>query len=306
MIAEADIVHLHTLWSPLVAAAARFSERLGVPYVLSPHGMLDPWSLRQGALKKHVWLTLVERDTLFAAARLVFTTAAERDLALATYAAPPKAEVIALGADPLPTNARALRSAFFSANPSLRTRPILIFMGRLHEKKRPDVAIKAMLDIRKAIPNAMLLVVGAGRKGTLATLRKLVEDRGLEDNVLFTGMLEGAQKWEALVSSKIFLLPSQQENFAIAAAEALRSAIPVILTKKVNIWPEVVGAGAGIALEEENLVEIMASEAIGILTDENLHKEMSFNAAALAAQLYTWEVCSRKTHAMYEDVIGGI
>ena len=68
---------------------------------------------------------------------------------------------------------------------------------------------------------------------------------GLEQGVVWTGMLEGDEKWGAFRAADAFILPSHQENFGISVAEALSCGVPTLITDKVNIWSEVAGAGAG-------------------------------------------------------------
>ena len=63
-------------------------------------------------------------------------------------------------------------------------------------------------------------------------------------------MLVGDAKWGALRSAEVFVLPSHQENFGIAVAEALACGIPVLISRRVNIWREVLADGAGLAEED--------------------------------------------------------
>jgi glycosyltransferase involved in cell wall biosynthesis len=74
---------------------------------------------------------------------------------------------------------------------------------------------------------------------------------GIADRISWTGMLHGDLKWGALRAAEVFVLPSHQENFGIAVVEALALGVPVLISRRVNIWREVVDAGAGLAQDDD-------------------------------------------------------
>lgn len=300
---EADILHLHTMWSPLVAAAARAARGAGVPYVMSPHGMLDPWSLGQKALKKRLYWQMIERGVATRAARMVYTSTAERDLAAESVAPTATPAVIPLGGDIPPAPRETLARAFFAENPDLAGHPLVIFLGRLHPKKRPEALVAAVPAILRAVPGARLLLVGPAEADTRAALTAQVQDLGLQEAVRLTGPRTGDAKWQALAAADLFVLPSQQENFAIAVAEALQVGLPVLLTRKVNIWQEVTEAGAGRVLEEDDLPGSIATQVAALLLDDAARTEASGQATDLAARAFTWQRCAQKTCAMYDEIL---
>jgi glycosyltransferase involved in cell wall biosynthesis len=303
LLKASDIVHLHTMWSQLNAVVAMACRRMDKPYVVSPHGMLDPYSIGVKALKKRLYLKLVERRTLRGAAAVVFTAEDERDLAIEKVGHVINPQVIGLGADAPDTSPDRLVELFRAAHPDLSTKRLLIFLGRLHPKKRPDVAIRAMAGIVSKVPDAVLLVAGSGESTYVGELETLVNKLGLDGSVRFLGHLTAEAKWSALAASEIFMLPSLQENFAIAVAEALQLGTPVLITKTINIWREIVSAGAGIALREEDLVDDLANHAADLLLDREKRRAMGGRALALAQRAYTWPVSTQRICALYDRVI---
>lgn len=303
-IRAADIVHCHTLWSPLVTRAAALARKWQKPYIISPHGMCDPYSVRQKRLKKRAYLEVFERRTLVGASRVLFTARQERDLAVSTFGAFPNAAVATLGADRLPAEKAVLREQFFAAHPDLRGRQILLFMGRIHPKKRPALLVDLIKAIQSNFPNAVLLFAGAGEDAHLRQVRARVEDLEVEGQVQFLGHLSGLAKAAALAAADLFLLPSHQENFAIAVAEALHAGTPVILTKKVNIWQEIADAEAGVAVEEDHLLENLANVVREILSNPERQQTMSANALDLARRSFTWDEAWAQTVQVYEAALG--
>jgi glycosyltransferase involved in cell wall biosynthesis len=298
-ISAADLVHLHTMWSPLAAVAARQSIKKGVPYILSPHGMLDPYSTRQKWWKKRLYLSLVERRTIRGAARLLFTAEDERRLAEGLTGPMPSA-VIALGADRPPASLAILRKEFLDQHPDLQNRKCAIFLGRLHEKKRPEIALRAFEKIKEVNPDFCLLIAGTGEEEQ--ALHALSDTLGLGDVVRFLGFVKGREKWQALAGAKVFLLPSQQENFAIALAEALHAGLPALITGQVNIWREVVEAGAGKVLDPMNLDASLSALCLELLMDDKQQTNASRAAQALADKSFDWCASAKRTYALYDQI----
>lgn len=303
LLKTSDIVHLHTMWSLLNAFVAMACRRMGKPYVVSPHGMLDSYSLGVKAWKKRLYLKLVERRAISGAAAIVFTADEERDRAIGEVGHVPNSQVVGLGADAPDTPLDRLADQFRAAHPDLADKRLLIFLGRLHPKKRADVAIRAMRGIVSNVPDAVLLVAGSGEPAYINELESLVNALGLDDHVRFVGHLSGDAKWSALAASELFVLPSLQENFAIAVAEALQLGTPVLITRSINIWREIVGAGAGIALGEENLVGNLATQAADLLLDREKRHAMADRARALAQRDYTWPASTQRICALYDRVL---
>ncbi len=303
LVQQADIVHLHTMWSTLNAIAASVCRRLDKPYVISPHGMLDPYSLGIKSLKKRVYLKMVESCTIRGAAGVLFTADEERDLAVSQIGHVPHPGVVGLGADMPKASDEMLQVRFQSTHPELADKKLIVFLGRLHPKKRPDVVIRAMRGVRAKIPDVALLVVGDGQRDYVDGLKQLSESLGLRECVYFLGLLTGEEKWAVLASSRVFALPSLQENFAIAVAEALQLRVPVLITDKINIWREIVEADAGMLLREAFLEDDLANHAVALLSDPHNCSDMGRKARALAFRAYTWPASAQKLSVYYDAIL---
>src|SRR5262249_42125021 len=142
--------------------------------------------------------------------------------------------------------------------PQAGGRRCLLFIGRLHFKKGIDRILAALRSVVQAHPQVLLTIVGDGTPDYEEGLRRMIMTFDLGNHVLMTGRMDGMEKWGAYAAAEIFLLPSRQENFALTVAEAMHMGIPVVISDKVNTWPYVVEAGAGIVLGEETIVEDMA------------------------------------------------
>ena len=300
LVRDADLVHLHTMWCPLNALVARSCRRQSKAYVISPHGMLDPYSLGIKSRRKRAYLHAIESRNIRGAAGVLFTADEERDLAIAQIGHVPSARVVALGTDAPITPRLELAAQFRSSHSTLDRQKLVTFLGRLHPKKRPDAVIRALPALRAKEPDAAVLMIGSGDPAYVASLAHLAEELDVRDRVHFLGYHEGSEKWGALAASSVFVLPSQQENFAIAVAEALQSGVPVLITDKINIWREVLGAGAGLLLDDQRLVADIARHAATLLGDAERRDDMGRKAQALAMSAYTWPGSAKSLCATYD------
>jgi glycosyltransferase involved in cell wall biosynthesis len=185
---KADIFHVHGLWHPLGLMVRRYALAHGKPYVISTHGMLDPWSMQQGQLRKLIYFQLIEKQNLHHAARIIFTTEEERRHITHLQVADLRTDIVLLGAnDPPEIDREESRKRFFGRYPALRNRKIILFFGRLHEKKGLHFILEFLPQILKQVPGALLLVVGDGDETYVNEIKKQIADLHLEDNVLLTG-----------------------------------------------------------------------------------------------------------------------
>ncbi len=118
-------------------------------------------------------------------------------------------------------------------------------LRRLHEKKGVDLLLTAFAKIAGRFPSLHLVVAGSGQESYQAYLQKLASDLDIQFKVTWLGMVHGDLKWGAFHAAEVFILPSHQENFGIAVAEALACGKPVLISNKVNIWREIEKDSAG-------------------------------------------------------------
>jgi glycosyltransferase involved in cell wall biosynthesis len=250
-----DVVVIHGIWQYLSYAVWKAIRKTDIPYVVFPHGMLDPyfehafpWKHR----KKALYWRLFEADVLRDADAVVFTCEQERVLARESFwPYRIKEAVVRYGTSGPDVDLAEARDGFLEAHPALRGKRIALFMGRIHPKKGCGLLLKAFAAALAADPEWRLVMAGPDQVGWQAELVQLAETLGIGERVVWTGMLVGAMKWGAFAAAEIFVLPSHQENFGIVVAEALACGVPVLISKQVNIWTEIVASGAGLCDEDD-------------------------------------------------------
>jgi glycosyltransferase involved in cell wall biosynthesis len=126
-----------------------------------------------------------------------------------------------------------------------------LFMGRIHPKKGCDLAIRAFAAVLAQDPDWELVIAGPDQVGLQRELNDLATGLNIANRVHWTGMINGPVKWGAMRSAEVFILPSHQENFGIAVAEALACGVPALISNKVNIWREVQRDGGGLVADDD-------------------------------------------------------
>ncbi len=245
--ARYDAVIVNGLWQYHSFGAWRALRGTATPYYVFPHGMLDPWFKRAFPLKhlkKSLYWPWADYRVLRDASAVLFTCEAEKLLApssFALYRAHPV--VTGLGTTPPPPDVDT--TAFFDRYPDLRGKRLLLFMGRLHPKKGCDLLVDAYAATMAKDPAWRLVFAGPDDFNWQQTLVARANALGIADRIVWTGMLRDRLKWSALAAAEVFALPSHQENFGIAVAESLACAVPVLISREVNIWREIEAANAG-------------------------------------------------------------
>ena len=298
---SAPVVHLHGIWQEHTRRGALAARRLGVPYLIAAHGMAEPWALRHKALKKKVYLALVEGKNLRRAACLHALSHPEvghlRDLAPRTPIA-----LIPNGVDLAPFENLPPGRELEAQYPELVGKFVLLFFGRLHVKKGLDLFARALGSIGRDRPDVHVVLAG-NDDGALAGFRSAVASLGMADRVTHVGHVAGEQARRVWGRADAFVLPSYSEGFSMAILEALAARLPVVITTACH-FPELHRAGGGI------VVEPTADGVLGGLrelldrSDED-RRAMADRGRRLVEDRYTWDRQAGRLADVYRWVIGG-
>lgn len=286
-----DAVIVHGLWQYSSFGVWRALAGTSTPYFVFPHGMLDPWFKRTYPLKhfkKLLYWPWGEYRVLRDAAAVLFTSEEERRLAPESFGLYTCKEKVVNYGTASPPDPEAARENFFEAFPHLRGKRFFLFLGRLHEKKGCDLLIEAFAQLANSsqISNYLVMAGPCSNDAYLRRLRELAAGAG--DSIIFPGMLTGAVKWGALSAADAFVLPSHQENFGIAVAEALACGTPVLISNKINIWREIEGDGAGY-VENDDLPGTINLLQRWLAAPETSRAEMRANARKCFASRFEIE-----------------
>lgn len=295
----ADLVHIHGIWEEIQYQACVLSHGLNKPFIVRPAGMLDPWSMRQKGLKKKLYLHFRLVGHLKRATAMHFTAEDERKLAWKTLGFETASFVEPNGIhssnfEDLPT-----RQDLETLCPQARDRQVITFLGRLHHKKGLDLLIPAMETL--ADRRVLLILAGPGEASYVNSLKQKVEEAGLSDSVVFTGMLSGEKKLAALAGADIFVLPSYQENFGVAIIEALACGTPVVISDQINIHESIRQAGVGTVIPTD--VTALSEALKHWLDDDQMRLAAHEKARDFVLANYDWHTLARRWTQHYTGIL---
>jgi glycosyltransferase involved in cell wall biosynthesis len=287
-----DLLHLNGVWDPILLAAAKEARHVGKPYVLTPHGMLDPWALSQRKAKKRLAMLLGVRRMLNEAAFLHLLNPDELALIKPLGLKTP-GEIIPNGVFLEEFSNLPARGSFYASHPELQGQPFILFLSRLHFKKGLDYLAGAFAILAPQRPDLRLVVAGAD-DGYLATFQRMVAEHRLTDRTHVVGALYGRDKLAAFVDAAAFCLPSRQEGFSIAITEALACGTPAVVTDACH-FPEVQEAGAGACTA---LDAAAVAQGLAAVLDQD-RQRLGAAGQQLVRTRFTWPLVARRSMEAY-------
>lgn len=294
-----DIVHIHALFLWPVMRMAGLCRRLGVPYVVSPRGMLvrELFERRSG-LAKSMWMWLFDRATLERASAIHWTATREREDAAAFAYDLPIGFVIPNGVD-----LAADGAAPGDRPPELAAwgdAPFLLSLGRINWKKNLPELVRAVAQV----PTVRLVIAGNDEDGDVAHVRAAIAQTATADRItLIDRAVVGAEKAWLYQNCDAFILPSISENFGNVAVEAMAAGKPVVVTHACGVAEIVTNAGAGVATGSD---AASLANAIATLTaDRAALAAMGHRASVYVRSELSWDSVARQMVAAYEHVLGG-
>ena len=292
-----DLVHIHELWHHPHFVAVRVCKKLGIPYVITPHGTVSDTALSKSEWRKRLYTRLFQRAAIRGANIVHALTTTEAD-DVNRYATNVPTAVIPWGIDSTEFDPSRDGADFERSYPATEGKRVVLFMGRLNAVKGIDILVGGFARAARSRDDLHLVIAGPDDGYEVAT-RALVHEEGLDGRVSITGAIDGEVRLAALARADLFVLPSRGEGFSVAVLEALAASIPVVISDRCN-FPDVARARAGreVAADPEAV-----GAAIGeILDDSALRREMARNGRALATGPYAWDTIATSFVEMYENV----
>lgn len=289
---EYDHIVINGLWQYHGWAASRVLKNLGKPYHLFTHGMLDPWfkhAYPLKHLKKYIYWLLAESHVVRGARKVLFTC--EEEMLRAAESFTPyqaNGEVVPYGTSNPPDDSVRLRARFFDRYPDLKGKRLFTFLSRVHEKKGCDLLIQAFSQVARENSEIHLVIAGPVDDVYRSKLQALVDEASMQGRISWLGMVTGDDKWAALHAAEVFVLPSHQENFGIAVAEALGCGRAVLISDKVNIWRELLADRVAL-VEPDTLEGTVSNFKVWLGLPEGDRQKMGENALKTFNRRYTIE-----------------
>jgi glycosyltransferase involved in cell wall biosynthesis len=290
-----DIIHLHSVFLWPTWAAARVARSAGVPYILSPRGMLVRDLVRhKSRWLKSAWIRLIETRNIEKAAAIHMTSKREAaDLHEFGFHLPAVWDIPNGIELPQPWSMEMVSE---DVRLAISQGEYVLFLGRLNWKKGLDRLLSAWKDV----PQARLVIAGNDEEGYLPELQRIVVEAGIGERVTFLPrFITGFDKEALFGSAGLFVLPSYSENFGNTVLEAMIRSVPVVVTEEVGA-AEVVRESRGGVVVEAGALAVVVSE---LLRDPEDRKRMGENGSSWVRERYTWPSIAAAMAERYREIV---
>lgn len=280
------LVHFHGIWDWHLHRNAWWCRRKGIRYIVSPHGMLEPWALQAKWLKKRVAWWLYQRRDLQGATLLMATATSEGEQFQRLGLRSPMV-VYPNGVD-IPE-----RSVCTREDCGVRQ---ALFLSRVHPKKGLLMLAEAWAKLQPQ--GWRMLVVGPDVGGHRREVEAVVRELGIEGDWEFRDSLYGEDKERMFLESDLFVLPTHSENFGIAVAEALAFGLPVLTTRGAP-WEGVLERDCGWWVDATTQ-GVFSGLREGTQASDERRREMGLRGRAWMQEAFGWRGIAAGIRREYE------
>jgi glycosyltransferase involved in cell wall biosynthesis len=299
VVRDVEIIHLHGVWDNILRATADLATRHRKPYVVTLHGMLDPWSLSQKRLKKQLALSVLGYRAHLNRAAVLHCGNTDEVRLIEPLGLTPRRVIIGNGFFEEEIRPPEQPGAFRRKIGIADDVPLALFLSRIHLKKGLDYLVDAVALLRQRGVGLQVAICGPD-DGYARQLQSQIDARSVNDRVRLIGPIYGQDKLAALADCDLFVLPSRQEGFSMAITEALAMGKPVVISDACH-FGEVAEAGAGIVTPLD--AAAVADGIAEVLRDRTRAAAMGEAGRRLVLGKYTWPKVAEQLEAMYQSIL---
>lgn len=292
-----DVVHTHAIYLWPLWVAAHQARAHGIPYLISPRGMLEKDLIeRKSPLWKSLLIAFKERRNLERAAAIHVTSAREAEEAHTFgFSLPPLIEIpngVDIEASGGGEPSEAIRGLMAAG-------PYALFLGRINWKKGLDRLLNAL----SLADGVRLIVAGNDEEGHGVRLRAQAQALGIIDRVHFVGPVWGADKSALLRAARLLVLPSYSENFGNVIVEAWAAGCPALVTPEVGLADRIRQDGGGWVAAGDPVT--LGGQLAAVWNDPAQCVEQGAVGRRLAEHQFSWSSVAERMERAYQSVVRG-
>ncbi|MEN8817180.1 MAG: glycosyltransferase [Nonlabens sp.] len=279
-----SLFHIHGVWMHAQYTAAKTASKRNIPFIVTPHGMYEPWLWQEGRLKKKLYFKMFSCSA-FAKARYIHAITPDEQKNLKELF--PNTEVVCI------PNAIEIVDVV-EANEPLR--PYLLFLGRIHSKKGVELLIDVFTSLKSL--DFDLKIVGPENDHALELMDKVKQLK--DSRIQFLGAVRGADKQHLYRNAHAFIAPSYSEVVGMVNLEAAMMATPVITTHQTGLLSDWNKNGGKLIDPNFKQLEAAILECSNWTKSERDSKGQRLREFVI--QEYSWKVNRPKWEALYNSM----
>jgi len=283
-----DCIHIHGTWMFPQFIAAKFSYENKIPFVLTTHGMFEPWLWEKGTLKKKIYFKFLVKK-YFSKAKIIHSITNEETLNLKKLFVDSTIKEI--------PNLIKKQEVELEAIPS--NEKYILYIGRLDEVKGIDLLIKSFIKIN---PKNVKLKIAGEFNLYKENLEKIIQNANIKPkNIEFLGFIKGRAKDELINNAFVLVAPSHSEVIGMVNLEAAILKTPVITTYQTGLnklWQE-----NGGFLINPNQKELTASLQEVLKWSKEKQIEEGERLHNFVMQKYTWKNRIQDWKELYNSIL---
>lgn len=297
-----DLVLVQSMYQFNSTFAALVCRAKKIPYILRPHGTLDPVLLyRRRVLLKKLYISMLEKPNFSRAKAIQYSSQQEMDMTDLVFKGSAGGIIISEGISPEEYK-NFDEGEFVRRFPQFSNSQTILFLGRLHQKKGVDLAIKAFRKISHQFADSKMAIIGTGDQSYIDGLAGLIDELNMNNRIYILGGVNNSVKLAAFHAADVFILPSYGENFGLAVVEAALCSLPMAISNRVAIAPQLKEGGAAIICECNS--DAFASALEHLLQDSEMRYSMSLAGPKVVEAYFTVEKMGNALDIAYKKILG--
>lgn len=285
-----DAVHCHDFFTFQNIVVAHFCKKYSIPFIVQPHGTLSP--IRQNArfkIIKKIFLNLFKNVLKNSKNIIALTENEKREIITIDKYLDEKIEIIPNG----------LRLEEFENIEKIdlhqkynipKENKIIGYIGRIQYIKGIDISLEILAQLKNKI-NFTYLIIGPD-EGEKKNLEIQLKKLGLDNNIIFTGILRGNEKLETIKSCNTFLFTSRNEGLPMTILEIAALGVPQIISKNCHV-PEIEKSEAGFEIRLEKK-DIFVERILLLLNNQAMSEKFSENSRKMIAKNFNLKnICDK-------------
>ncbi|MEB3310426.1 MAG: glycosyltransferase [Snowella sp.] len=297
-----DLVHTNAIFSYTNLPAHVACKIKKIPYIMTPHGMLEPWALAYKSWKKQLYFNLFEKPFLKQANAIQALASTEAQNLQSLELKSPLL-IIPNGIHQKDFEQLPDPEIFYQQFPETRHKKLILFLGRIDPKKGLDLLVTAFAKVQAQFPETHLIIAGPDNISYSPTVKQWLRSNQCLEAVTFTGMLSGSLKYAALAAASVYVAPSYSEGFSVSVLEGMAAGLPCVITTGCN-FPE--AAKENVALVVDINAEAIAEGLLKYLENTEAAQVMGSRSRQFILKNYSWEQISKQLICAYQQIINDL